>query len=226
MAKTGQAQRRDGSWCKAEALSTLNNLITIRNLQLEYKPERTLDTGLSVGGSCLVFLQTHKDLGAAPRKQHVAIDPYQSGNHYVGEAGLLAVEQADLSGYLDFKEDFSELCLPELLRENARFDLIYIDGFHLFENVLIDFYYSARLLTEGGVILFDDCANPSVRKVIQFIQANCNAIFVELDLRPFRKDQTWRYTVARYAGRQQLTGFRLVDKLKFPRSGLSAFKSF
>lgn len=59
---------------------------------LGVKASRTLEIGLAVGGSCLVFTQTRKDLGAIPERQHVAIDPFQRSN-WIDEAGLLAIER-------------------------------------------------------------------------------------------------------------------------------------
>lgn len=220
----GYALGRKGVRFQTNALSTVNNLIVLRNLHLGMKAERTLEAGLSAGGSCLAFLQSHKDLFAPASCQHVAIDPYQPGDS-VDEAGLCAVERAGLADYLDFREDFSELVLPLLVREAREFDLVYIDGFHLFENAFIDFYYCARLLRKGGIILFDDSANPHVHKVVRFIRRNCAASFDEVDLEPYRGGgRSLRYATAKLLGRVQLTGFRKIGAV--PRSGFLEFREF
>ena len=221
--RRGYAPGRAGGRFTTTALSTVNNLLMLRNMQIAMKAEHTLETGLSAGGSCLVFAQTHKDLGASPHGQHIAIDPYQRGGS-VDEAGLWAVERAGRNGYLDFREDFSELALPLLVRENRVMDLIYIDGFHLFENAFVDFYYCARLLRLGGIVLFDDSTNGHVRKVIRFIRTNCAEALQEVDLMPFRSGVSWRYAAARLLAKVQLTGFRKIGTL--PRSGFSPFRSF
>src|SRR5262249_39375180 len=57
------------------ALSTTNNLLTIRSLMNEIRPLRTLEIGLSFGGSALVFCSSHKSLGRRPGAQHTALDP-------------------------------------------------------------------------------------------------------------------------------------------------------
>jgi len=59
-------------------LSTENNLIIIRKLMFELKPENTMEIGLACGGSALTFAVTHRDLEHEPMRQHVAIDAYQS----------------------------------------------------------------------------------------------------------------------------------------------------
>ena len=77
------------------ALSSVNNIITIRNLCVELKPERTLEVGFSFGGSGLAFTASHRDLGHAPQHQHLALDPFQTA--VWDDAGTIAVERAGLS---------------------------------------------------------------------------------------------------------------------------------
>ena len=136
------------------ALSSINNLFTIRSLCLELKPKRTLEVGFCFGGSGLVFTTSHRDLGFAPQRQHMALDPFQSS--VWDDSGLLGIERAGLQGYLDFRPAFSCIVLPRLLSEKAVFDLVYIDGSHLFEDVFVDAYFVSKLLSAGGIVLFDD----------------------------------------------------------------------
>jgi len=138
--------------------STLNNLKFIQQTMRDRKPARTLEIGLAFGASTLVFCSEHQRLGHEPAKQHIAIDPFQA-RHWYDEAGVYAVERADLTDYLDARFEFSEFVLPRLLEDGDRFDFIYIDGSHLFENVLIDAFYSARLLDDGGWIAMDDSSD-------------------------------------------------------------------
>jgi cephalosporin hydroxylase len=55
------------------ALSTINNLHTIHALMYETRALRTLEVGLSFGGSALVFCASHKELGRRPESQHTAL---------------------------------------------------------------------------------------------------------------------------------------------------------
>jgi hypothetical protein len=55
--------------------------------------------------------------------------------------GLLLTERADLSDYLDFHEAFSSIKLPAMISEGRQFDMVYIDGFRLFEDLFVDFYF-------------------------------------------------------------------------------------
>ena len=191
-------------------ISTINNLCILRNLQLELQPQRTLEIGMAFGGSTLVLTSTHRDLGQMPKKQHTALDPFQT-SVWAG-AGILAVERAALSGFLDFRARLSSQELPTILDNKEQIDLVYVDGSHLFEDVFVDFYFVGRLLSQKGVVLFDDSSLPHVQKVLRFIRNSLRASFVELDLAKYRPDggKALRYRVARMLGKQQLTAFRRV----------------
>src|SRR5215831_3925097 len=60
------------------AVSTLNNLHVLRQLQLDLKPSRTLEVGLCFGGSCPLFTATHHELTGRAARQHTALDPFQT----------------------------------------------------------------------------------------------------------------------------------------------------
>lgn len=194
------------------AFSTNNNLITLRNLHLAFKPQRTLEIGLCYGGSCLVMTATHRELGQAPSRQHTAIDPFQTQKY--DDVGLLITRAAGLEGYLDFHPRFSCEVLPELIKAGAQYDLVYIDGSHLFEDVFIDLYYVIRLLSPGGIVALDDSTYPHVAKVIKFVKTNLRDILVPLDLSAYRMDQgkSVSYRLAKWLGKAQLTGFRKTGK--------------
>ena len=49
-----------------------------------------------------------------------------------------------------------------------QFDLIFIDGWHTFDNVMVDIFYSINLLKPGGYIILDDADFPSVGKAISY----------------------------------------------------------
>jgi cephalosporin hydroxylase len=195
---------------KLGALSSVNNLAVLRNLCLELKPRHTLEIGLCFGGSCLVFTASHRDLGRAPERQHVAVDPHQTT--VWDDSGLLLVEKAGLSPFLDFRPQFSSLELPNLIQQGRKSDLVYIDGSHLFEDVFVDFYFVGQLLAEGGLMAFDDSSDPHVSKVLRFIRGNFSGSHRELDLAPFRADQgrNLKYQIARLLRKNQLTAFRKV----------------
>ncbi len=206
------------------ALSSLNNLRILRELHLRFRPGRTLEIGLCFGGSGLLFTATHQELSGQPKRQHTALDPFQKETW--DDAGLLAIERAGLSDYLDFHPQFSSLVLPRLVEKGEQFGLVYVDGSHIFEDVFVDAYFGSRLLAEQGIIAFDDCRDLHVLKVIKFIRTNLKSSLQELDLSPFRADKgkSLKYRLARLAGQVQMNAFQRVGD--FPRSWNASFSNF
>lgn len=204
------------------ALSTTNNLEVLRGLMLERKPERTLEIGLSFGGSALLIAATHRDLNRSPAAQHVAIDPFQKT--VWDNAGVASLRRAALDRYVDVRAQFSSIALPQLLDQGRSFDLIYVDGSHLFEDVFVDLYFAVRLLAPSGIVLFDDCSDPHVAKVMRFVVTNWSGWVREIDLSAQRADgRSVRYRIARQLGKIQLRAFTRVGE---PRDWNSPLRDF
>lgn len=182
MLDSGRAPTRDGGELPIDGASTRNNLQVIRKLVLASRPQNTLEVGLAYGASALAFLASLRDVNEAEFR-HVAIDPFQSKD-WRGTA-LHAIAEEGFSEHFEHYEEESCTALARLYREKARFDIIYVDGSHLFEDVFLDFYFAARLLNIGGVILFDDCTDKHVKKVVRFIDANYAMILQRYSLEDF-----------------------------------------
>jgi predicted O-methyltransferase YrrM len=187
--------------------STVNNLQTLAQLLRETQPARTLEIGMGPGASALLFASYHQEAGHEPLS-HTAIDPYQTAGF--GSIGLNALKEAGLDSFVSFRGNFSALELPKLIEDGASFGLIYIDGSHLFENAFVDAYFCTSLLTEGGVMLFDDSSTAQILKVVRFQRGNMRAILEEVDLAAYRNGEANRYRLARALGRVQLTAFRRI----------------
>ena len=112
MIKTGENRAERQTLEKLGALSTSNNLHVLRQLMLQNKPQRTLEIGLSYGGSCLLIAATHREKSGQALRQHMALDPFQK--EVWDDSGLLAVERA---GYpiTWISAQFSSLMLPRLV---------------------------------------------------------------------------------------------------------------
>lgn len=207
MVRTQRAVGRSGRvFDQLGALSTANNLQVLRALMEESRPLRTLEVGLGFGGSALTFAATHRELGHAPSKQHIVLDPFQQT--VWDDAALAAIDRAGLADYVDFRPQFSSIELAKLSAEDARFGLIYIDGSHVFEDVFIDAYFSFRMLEHRGVAVFDDCTIDHVAKVLAFVNANWNGWIAEIDVSKYRADgASLKYQAARRLGRVQLRAF-------------------
>lgn len=145
--------------------------LLIHDLIIERGAKRTLEIGMAYGFSTLYMLAA---LAANGRGIHTAIDPFQKSDW--GGVGLTrAIElapQFEAQDSFRFIEDRSDRVAADFARAGSRFDLIFIDGNHRFDDVLVDFYLYAQVCALGGLIIFDDMWMPSIRTVVAYIRAN------------------------------------------------------
>ena len=120
----------------------------------------TLEVGCAFGGSSVVICQ-------ANRGTHTILDPYQSTDWQ--NAGVKRLDEIGA----DYKliEEVSEIAMPDLLRKGRKFDLIFIDGWHTFDQTFLECYYATRLLRVGGYLVVDDTFMMSVRAALDFFRA-------------------------------------------------------
>jgi predicted O-methyltransferase YrrM len=129
--------------------------------------ERTLEIGCAYGFSTLYFLAA---LSQNPCAIHTAIDPWERGAWCgIGAQNAKAVRAEKLFRLIEEK---SILAIPRLATTGTLFDVVFIDGNHRFDDVLIDFTLSADVCKIGGHIVLDDMWMPSVRRTVEFIRKN------------------------------------------------------
>src|SRR3954447_10450445 len=138
----------------------------LERLVVERRALRTLETGMAYGLSTLAISAAHGRLGSG---SHVAIDPYQDRFRRIGALNL---ERAGASARVRLVEQPSERALPRLWEEGLQLDLALLDGQHLFDHTLIDFFYADRMLVDGGVVVFHDIWMPAIRDVVAYVTAH------------------------------------------------------
>jgi predicted O-methyltransferase YrrM len=138
---------------------------------LSIKPKSTLEIGMAHGYSTILFLAA---ISQNRTGHHTAIDPFQSSYwHGIGLVHAKALAPATgLNSAFLLIEDRSDRAATDLARSNSSFDLIFIDGNHRFDDVLVDFYRYASLCAVGGHIVFDDMFMRSVQTAVAFVRAN------------------------------------------------------
>ncbi len=136
-------------------------------LARQVQTNNTLETGFAYGLSSLMLLDV---IGRSAGGRHTAIDPYQRS--LFRGIGLRVVERCGMTDRFRLIDQDSALAMPDLIRAGERFDLVMIDGNHLFAGVFIDVAFGAKLCREGGLLVLDDLWLPSVRKVQRFIEHN------------------------------------------------------
>ena len=133
----------------------------------ERRPALTLEIGFAYGVSTLFIVEALRQNGQG---RHIVIDPLEH-TRFDG-LGLRHVAEAGLATLVDFREEPAELCLPRLVAEGVQVDFAFNDSGHLFDHVVTEFVFLARLLRPGGVLVFDDTNLPGVARACDFIAAN------------------------------------------------------
>ncbi len=136
------------------------------NLCRVAKPKTTLEIGLAYGFSTVYFLAAIRENGVG---QHTAVDPLQSDWNGIG---CRQSRNLDMSESFRCIEEKSVAALVHLAERGEMFEVIFIDGYHRFDDVLMDFTLSAELCPMGGCIILDDMWMPSIRMAVAFIRSN------------------------------------------------------
>jgi predicted O-methyltransferase YrrM len=120
--------------------------------------------GLAYGISSLYIAEAISKK-TAPRL--ISIDPFEKQSWH--DIGLLNLERAGYSSFVEFHQEYSQFVLPQLLANGECIDFAYVDSFKIFDMLLIDAYYLTQLLKIGGFLVFDDCNWPGVKRMVRYI---------------------------------------------------------
>jgi predicted O-methyltransferase YrrM len=129
------------------------------------QPRVTLEVGMAYGISTLFICEALVELPFQTR--HIVIDPFQGSDWH--SVGLHNVKTAGYENLVDMHQEASEFVLPRLVGAGVQVQLALIDGWHSFDQALMEFYFINRMLPVGGVVVFDDADRPSVNRVIRYI---------------------------------------------------------
>lgn len=151
---------------------------------------RTLEVGCAYGVSALVICTATAGRAGA---HHTLVDPYQSGEW--DGAGVRGLEAAGVTAFTLLEEPSAQ-ALPRLAAgQSGRFDLVFVDGWHTFDQVMLDAFYATRLLRTGGYLAFDDVTLPSVRRVVDYCAA-C-PFFTQVDAVRVPGGPSWKAALLR-----------------------------
>lgn len=157
------------------------------------RPKRTLEIGCALGISSLAICDF-----IGPDAHHTIIDPFQSTdwNGY----GRYNLSQAGFDNF-ELIEGRSEYELPRLCQQGASFDFVFVDGWHTFDHVLMEFFYINRMLPIGGIVAFDDIALPCLNRLMRYISRYPN--YECLGSRGHRENTSyrrWLYALRSFVG--------------------------
>ena len=134
----------------------------LQKIILENKFKNTLEIGCAFGISSLYICAASSQ---NENYSHTIIDAFQTDWKNIG---VLNLQRAGFTSF-ELIENLSEIALPQLLDKNKKFDFAFIDGWHTFDHVMIDFFYINRMLEVDGVITFHDLDMPSQKKLFRYI---------------------------------------------------------
>jgi predicted O-methyltransferase YrrM len=149
--------------------------LALSRLVREERATTTIETGMALGlstlwmldGSCAVAGES----GLTP--QHTSIDPYQATDWR--NAGRRLIESAGVETLVTHVAEDSTLALPRLVAAKAEgrpFDLMLVDGGHLYELAFCDIFFGSRLVRPGGLIIVDDVWMPAVTTAVHYFVSN------------------------------------------------------
>lgn len=170
--ETGKVEGPDGQQYDAFPASVLKESSEVIDWLIRNgKAKQTLEVGLAWGLSALTICEALEAVGG---ERHTAIDPFQSTEWH--SVGLENIRRAGFEDRFRLFEEPSHAALPRILvemeRDEQQLDFAFIDGEHLFDYVMVDFFYVDKMLRQGGVIVFDDMWMEAVQKVVSFATTN------------------------------------------------------
>ena len=145
--------------------------VTLHSLCVTDRVTAILEVGLAYGFSTVFLLAALDQVGGGT---HTAIDPFQMTDwHGIGitHAHELIAHSARLtSRSFTWIEERSDRALVDLERAGRTYGLVFIDGYHRFDDALVDFTLSARMCGSGGLIVFHDMWLDSIKAVASFVR--------------------------------------------------------
>ncbi len=154
-------EKKGGGWYELNSSIDYDEAKFLESLIKKYEPGKTLEIGCATGISSLIICEAIGSNGS-----HTIIDAFQSTdweNH-----GLNNLSNA---GFSNFRliEELSEFVLPNLLKSGEKYDFVFVDGWHTFDHVLVEFFYINRLLHTGGIVVFDDTSLEGLNRLMRYI---------------------------------------------------------
>ena len=139
----------------------------LRDLVIREQARRTLEVGLGLGLSSLAIIEGILTVGGDVH--HTTMDFAQAERDYAGRQSILDASARDVSTVMP--KD-SAVALAELYSSGKRFDFAFVDGSHVFDGVIVDLFYTIRLVKPDGLIVLDDHWMPAVQTALAFCTTN------------------------------------------------------
>ncbi len=192
---SGVVKDEQGKDCPLSANIAPREGELLQRFILELRPKVSVEIGLGFGVSTLYICDALAEVGG---HKHIVCDPDQfEGFRGIGWKNIC---EAGYEHLVELHPVSSHVLLPQLEQQGLRIGFAFIDGWHTFDYVMIDFFYVDRLLLPGGIVVFDDVAYPAVRKLCRYITTNRTYEVAGGDNRPASGQRRIAEWAARFAG--------------------------
>ena len=156
------AERRVTGGISRQEADFIREIIETRKLR------HCLETGVAHGVSTVVICEALSKLSNEGLDcRHWGADPCQMSEH--GGTALAALRRCGLDHLFELLDGPSELMLPRLIEREESVGFAFIDGWHTFDNTLIDVFFADALLNSGGILVMHDMQMPSKQKVANYL---------------------------------------------------------
>jgi len=198
-------------FCK-DAMASFNTAALLSTMIIKNKMTRTAEVGFACGFSGTTMAMAHATNVKANKTtsgKHYAIDPAALDKGGLQKQGYNGVGQnvidgLGLSEYFELRTLPSHSALPKMVDEfgEESFNMIFIDGMHLFDFITLEAYYADLLLEVGGFLVFDDSQMVATQRAVAFFIRNrhygvATSVHIDSRLTVLKKlendDREWYY---------------------------------
>jgi len=158
----------------------LEYAVGLYRVVLTKRPKIMLEIGMADGAATLAILSALSQLDG--ERLLISIDPNQSTQWH--NAGVNNVKANGFSSLQRLIEEPDYLALPDLVRKQVAVDAAYVDGWHTFDYVLLDFFYVDKLLAVGGIVGFNDSGWRAIRRALRFVATHRKYTEIDVGLTP------------------------------------------
>lgn len=162
---------------------TITGAVTVREglalarMILALKAETTIETGVGCGISTLAICSALDALGRTG--EHIGIDPNQFDHH--NGCAIQLLREFALERRFRLRESPTHMACADLISAGTQVDFAFIDGWHTFDYILVDFFFLDKLLRVGGVLAIHDTVMPATKKVLEFIRTHRRYTLLEYE---------------------------------------------
>ena len=134
------------------------------------KPEQSVEIGLAYGLSTLYICEA---LSSQKVARHMVCDPFQFDDVWQG-VGVKNIADAGYGDIVQFNEVPGDRMLARMALDANRIQFAYVDADKRFDANLVYFWWLDQMLDVGGILVWDDCDWPALRRVARIIAQHPN----------------------------------------------------